>query len=276
MDATQEFFTDESTRWILASVLATVLAMVAYRAASLSISGAMATIVVGAAIVAGGGWWVGVVLVIFFVSSSALSRAFAANIEVEQVRGKRRDAVQVIANGGVPVAFALLALMDATNERFLIASCGAIAGAAADTWATETGRLGRSLPRLVTTGRRVPTGTSGAISAVGSVGSAMGALLIAVSSAIGTGTGGLPVERSAWSMLMVVFLAGVAGSLADSVIGATLQARRLCPVCDLPTEQTTHRCGSATRVIGGIQWITNDVVNAMAIAIAGGVALALA
>ena len=276
MDATREFLADVSTRWIVASVLAAVLAVVAHRAASLSISGAVATIVVGAAIVAGGGWWAGVVLVVFFVSSSALSRAFAASGEIEQARGKRRDAVQVIANGGVPVAFALLALMGGNDEGFLIASCGAIAGATADTWATETGRLGRSLPRLVTTGRRVPTGTSGAISAVGSAGSAMGALLIGVCCAIGAQTGGLPVDRSAWAVLMVVFIAGVAGSAADSVIGATLQERRVCPVCDVPTERTTHRCGYTTRVIGGVRWITNDVVNAMAIAIAGGVASVLA
>jgi uncharacterized membrane protein len=70
-------------------------------------------------------------------------------------------------------------------------------------------------------------------------------------------------------------LAGVAGSTLDSILGATVQARRWCDRCAAPTERATHLCGAATRVIGGVRWIDNDVVNAVSTAAGGLIALLL-
>jgi uncharacterized membrane protein len=64
--------------------------------------------------------------------------------------------------------------------------------------------------------------------------------------------------------LAAVTVAGVAGALADTLIGATLQDRRWCDACGLPTERTVHDCGGVTRHVGGLVRIDNDAVNLFA------------
>ena len=51
------------------------------------------------------------------------------------------------------------------------------------------------------------------------------------------------------------------GSLVDSLLGATLQARRWCARCSVSTEQMTHACGETTDLAGGLRWLDNDGVN---------------
>jgi uncharacterized membrane protein len=60
-----------------------------------------------------------------------------------------------------------------------------------------------------------------------------------------------------WSVTAAGFLA----ALADSVLGATLQAQYRCPVCGKNTERKNHCRGAAADRISGLRWISNDVVN---------------
>jgi uncharacterized membrane protein len=69
--------------------------------------------------------------------------------------------------------------------------------------------------------------------------------------------------RAALQRGATVGLAGFAGSLVDSVAGASLQAAYRCPRCDLPTERRVHPCGEATILTRGLPWCTNDVVNVL-------------
>ena len=56
-------------------------------------------------------------------------------------------------------------------------------------------------------------------------------------------------------------LGGVIGSLADSVMGATIQEKMWCPQCERGTERAIHSCGTITVPSGGVPGIGNDMVN---------------
>ncbi len=214
-------------------MVACTVAIVAYRLRALTRSGAIAATIVGAVIVATGGWWPGLFLVVFFVTSSALSMYSSNRLaSSEQVRGKRRDAVQVMANGGVPAMCAVTSVLVDDRGPWLIAMISAVAGAAADPWATEIGRFSGARPRLITSLRVAPPGTSGAISAIGTAGSLAGALLIALATASGTVFGWVVPGTSVWVLVGVVTAAGFACSIIDSVLDATVQAVYRCPACD--------------------------------------------
>ncbi len=257
-------------------LLATAVAWVAWRAGSLSRGGAVAAAVVGTLSVAAGWAWAAL-LMVFFLSSTLLTR-WRARIKSQRAgaiveKGGARDAVQVLANGGVFAVAAMVgsvmpSMTDSSMPTMLIQclGAGALATAASDTWGTEVGIALSGRPRLILTGRVVAAGTSGAVSVPGSAASIAGACVI----------GG--VARLLGLPPMVAAAAaggGLAGALADSLLGATLQERRHCPHCDTPTERVRHDCGSVTTRIGGLSGLRNDLVNLTSGALGGIAAMAL-
>lgn len=250
-------------RWLAGALAAAVLAAAAWRAGSLSARGAVAAFVVGWLACAAGWEWAALLLA-FFVTGSALSRLPSQRErEVEEVveKGAVRDPFQVFANGGV---FALAAVGALLNPSAIwpLAAAGALAAATADTWATEIGTRFGGTPRTILTGRAVRRGTSGAVSATGLLASAAGAALIAtLAQALGI------------AGFAAVLIAGVGGALADSLLGATVQERRMCHACGTMTERRLHPCGTESRHAGGIAGVNNDVVNLLATAIGALIAL---
>jgi uncharacterized protein (TIGR00297 family) len=172
-------------------------------------------------------------------------------------KGSRRDAGQVIANGGL--AATLSVLYGLTGDVLWLAGiAGALAAANADTWATELGVLARHKPRLITTRAPVEAGTSGGVTGEGTAAALVGAALIAaVAGALGGG----------WGTALAATAGGLAGSLFDSLLGATVQAMYFCPACHKETERhPTHGCGARTERIRGWSWLGNDGVNLAATA----------
>jgi uncharacterized protein (TIGR00297 family) len=199
-------------------------------------------------------------MILFFVSSSALSRVGGKRkgaVAAAFSKGSRRDAGQVAANGAAAAAFAVA--YGLTGQlSWLGAVAGALAAANADTWATELGVLARRKPRLITTGAVVEPGASGGISAEGTAAALAGAALIAI---VGGALGG------GWATGVAATIGGLAGSLFDSVLGATVQAMYFCPTCSKETERyPIHTCGSTTRRLRGWPWLENDAVNLAATA----------
>src|SRR5688500_818421 len=92
-------------------LLATIVAYLAYRLHSLNKSGAFAATVVGTIIFGIGGLGWAILLLIFFVTSSGLSRAFKRRkqgLDEKFSKGHKRDAGQVLGNGGLATFFAAL------------------------------------------------------------------------------------------------------------------------------------------------------------------------
>lgn len=250
-------------RALLAGLAASgAVGLLAYRRGALSRGGAAGAMLTGTTIFAGGGVVPSALLLSFFVSSSALSHwrkgRKAAVAVVEAAKGERRDFGQTIANGGAAAALVVLGRLR-PGTPWLPALVGALAAVNADTWATEIGLLSRGTPRLVTTLRPVAPGTSGGMTPLGTGAAALGAALIGGVAAAGSRRPGL---------LPLGVAAGVAGSLADSLLGATVQARYHCPRCDVATERTIHRCGTAATLVGGWRRVDNDAVN-LAASLAG-------
>jgi uncharacterized membrane protein len=70
--------------------------------------------------------------------------------------------------------------------------------------------------------------------------------------------------------LLVTAIAGIAGSMADSFVGAYWQRVHVCAVCGKETERAAH-CGKAAAPLRGRAWMNNDVVNVIG-SLAGGAA----
>ena len=267
-------------RWVGAAALAGGVAGLARWRRALTRDGMLAAAVLGTVVLGRGGWSAAAALNTFFVSSSVLSRVGRARRArlgaLAQAKGAERDAWQVLANGGA-AGLALLGPEPLASAAFL----GAVATAAADTWATELGLLAGQTPRLVTTLRPVPAGSSGGVSAAGLLASAAGAAAVGfaalatprsgdargvdwnVGGARGGDASGVFWRVAGGTLRFAVV--GVVGALVDSVLGATLQARYWCARCQAPTEHPIHaRCGLPATLVGGRRWVTNDVVNAMA------------
>jgi uncharacterized protein (TIGR00297 family) len=213
-------------------------------------------------VVWGTGWGGGAALAAFFVPSTLISRDSPAPVELDPKEG-RRDARQVLANGGVAALVSLVGLRDPGLGLWLL-TC-TLASAAADTWATSLGARSRNPPRLLWSWRPVPRGTSGAVTPLGCAGAVVGALIVAVTA---VAAGGPP------ALLLAAVLIGFAGMVSDSWLGASLQGRFHCPACDRASEWPVHRCGTATIHQGGARWLDNDVVNFAATLVAAALAFA--
>ncbi len=236
--------------------LAALIALAAYRVGALSRSGAGAATLVGGMIFAAGDWPWAVLLLAFFGSSSVLSRLFDGRkraLSEKFAKGNRRDAGQVLANGGIPALLALVHLAFPGWGAVWAAGAGALAAVNADTWATEIGVLSRVPPRLLWGGRPVERGESGGVTPLGTLAALAGSALIALLAAAFAGEVGLFPR---------VTLAGLLGSLLDSLLGATVQAQFRCPRCERLTEHhPQHTCGTATVHVRGWRWLNNDLVN---------------
>jgi len=229
--------------------------MLARRAHALSTSGALAATLVGA-MSAAAGWGWAALLIGWFVASSALTRLGAtakrARTQATLPAATARTATQVWANGGV-YAVAALAATWSGHAAFAGAALGALAAAAADTWATEVGLLFGGEPRSILGGGAMEPGLSGGVTWPGSIGGAAGATAVA--------SAAVALQLAASASMAAIAAAGVLGGLGDSLLGATVQAKRHCPRCNRWTERATHDCGVATEHRRGWRWMTNDTVN---------------
>ena len=259
---------------IIGFFAAILVAFLAYRARSLSLSGALAAVGVGTVVFGIGGWQWAALLLAFFVSSSGLTKAFGKRkdrLNEKFAKGGRRDAGQVLGNGAVATLFAALHGLYPEAAWPWLGFAAALAAVNADTWATELGVLSPHPPRMITDLRKsVEMGTSGGITLTGTLAALAGASVIGALAAL------LGLVAGSGSRALIVALAGLAGSLVDSLLGATVQAIYHCPACDKETERhPLHLCGARTNRIRGWAWMSNDWVN-LACAVSGAVVAILA
>lgn len=163
-------------------------------------------------------------LLALFLLTHAATRFGRARKEqlgiAERKRG--RTASQVAANLGIAVLAGIPDIADNLagfpyQRLFLVALLAALGEATADTVSSELGQVLGGEPRLITTFRRVPRGTDGAITPIGTLTGCLAAAVV-----IAVGAAALPVHRLA---ALLAFAAAVVGLFVDSFLGAIPERR---------------------------------------------------
>jgi len=195
-------------------------------------------------------------------------------LEADFKEGGQRNWIQVLCNGGMASQLAVLYLLDVgcgdrpidfdkdyRSSWLSIGILGAFACCNGDTWASEFGTaIGTSDPFLITTRKRVPRGTNGAVSWIGLVVSLLGGLLVGVFHylAVLYSVDSVILQSAApqWPIIIVGGIAGLLGSLCDSILGATLQYSGLNE-----SRKVVEHPGKGVRHICGKQILDNHSVN---------------
>lgn len=248
----------EVWRWLAAVVFGCVIAPLLVRWRWLDLPGAIGGALVAAVAVALGGW-VWIFPAAFFFALTSVLTAYRS-----ETTSSLRGFNQVVVNAALPLMIPVIGYALAGDRVWFVVYIGGIAASIADSWASEIGRFSAELPVSLATGSRVPRGTSGAVSPLGSTASVVGALAVGVVGAL----------LGSPAIVIAGVVAGIAGSLVDSLLGATVQGRFVCSSCGAAVEDRQH-CGVPGRLSSGRRWIDNDVVNALANATGMAVAFAV-
>ncbi|KAK9821306.1 hypothetical protein WJX81_005893 [Elliptochloris bilobata] len=249
-----------------------------HRRGSLSVSGAWAAAVVGTATLAAS-LRCGATLLAFYVASSRLTayRERAKAVDDEFKPGGQRDWVQVCCNATVPSLLAIAAAVFTRARDAPIGLAGRPAAAClggvlgyfacccGDTWASELGQLSEDKPRLITTMQPVRTGTNGGVTKLGLAASAAGGLFVGLvfyCAALASPTllvmpGQAAAAAQQWQLVPLGVLGGIFGSVADSVLGATVQYSGF----SITTQRITGRPGPKVHRIAGHPLLSNNGVN---------------
>ncbi|XP_024081465.1 transmembrane protein 19 isoform X3 [Cimex lectularius] len=225
-------------------------------------------------------------LIVMFITSSQATKfksKLKKRLEVDHKEGGQRNWIQALCNGGMATQLALLYLLEAgSGERpidfiqdyrsswLALGVVGTIACANADTWASELGTvLSKSDPWLITTGRKVPKGVNGGVSLIGLLVSLVGGCVIGASyylvvvyTADSKHIGESPPQ---WPIIPTSALAGLLGSVVDSVLGATLQYSGV----DKKTGLVVEHVGPDVVYICGRRILDNHSVNLISTIITG-------
>lgn len=238
------------------AVIILCVAYLAYKRKSLTLSGAIASFFVGIGIALGFGYKGLVVLGVFFVSSSMLSKYKSKTkqtMEEKTQKGSTRDQWQVMANGGIAAIAGIIYYF--TKESVWITVFAILLAAAnSDTWASEVGSLSRKKPISVRTFKRTLTGTSGAVSVLGTTAAFAGSLLIAL-----TANFLFSLEPV---LFYVILVFGFLGNIVDTLLGAFVQVEYKCPVCGRIVE-TNIECHTTLVKTKGFALFNNDMVNVL-------------
>ena len=206
----QPYYIEHIPSCLLSLLMTLIIAVFGYKRKSLSIDGAMYSVIVGHTLsFANAGFFS--CLLVFFLTGSKLtkykSRLKFSHLGQEHITGGKRTCLQVLCNGSVsticamgyilfggqgiirrmtqaPIYYEVVRslpfyMKPSTFEMGVIVS---LASACGDTWASEIGSAKGGNPKLITRpfGKDVPIGTNGGVTLYGTVASFFGGAIIGV------------------------------------------------------------------------------------------------
>ena len=233
------------TIWATAFALNGVLIALAQRVPLLTRAGWCHAAILGTILWGCLGWQGWIAVVLYLALGSLVTKVGFQQKQrqgLAEARGGRRSPANVWGSAAVGAVLALLIGSGLGPKPLLLVGFSAsFAAKLADTFGSEIGkRYGRTTV-LITTLRRVPPGTEGAVSLEGTLASAIGSLVM---TAVVVAVQLVPAGPVAWLVAAV----GLLATLLESLLGALLQERT--------------------------PWLTNELVNAIQTAVAAVLAMA--
>ena len=202
-------------------------------------AGALGTILLGSL-----GWQGWLAVVLYLVLGSAVTKLGFRDKQrrgLAEARGGSRGPENVWGSAATGAALALLIGAGVEPRSVLLVGFAAsFAAKLADTFGSEIGKRWGRTTVLISSFRRVPPGTEGAISLEGTLASALGSLLMSVLM--------LALQLiPSWPLAGLVVLIGLVATLAESLFGALVQDR--------------------------YDWMSNELVNALQTSLAAVLAI---
>jgi uncharacterized membrane protein len=301
----------------IATAIAGTLAAHGYKKKSLSVSGCAAAFIVGLGSMACS-YRFGLLLLLFYYSSTKLTKYkqdVKDRLEEDFKSAGERDWKQVFASSILAIVVAVFYVFffgDDRNVSFASYSSENIvtiagislpshiwisqlqcmyvahfATANGDTWASEVGMLAKTEPRLITSLflRKVPAGTNGGMSPIGTLASAAGGAFIGLVYVVCSFA--YPPAHSngsspQWIMILFGFLCGLIGSILDSLLGATLQVtfysderKMIIKNVESNLVREQEKKGQIRRICG-LDILSNEAVNVLSIGMTMGLSWFLA
>lgn len=243
---------------LLGLVLSSVIAILAYKRKSLTLSGATSAMFFGTLIYTFGGWLIWLMLIFFFIASSLITKLHH-RLKPEEIEEKNgRNYIQVISNALAATLFSFIYFLS-QDMIYMLAAVVSIAASNSDTWASEIGRLSKGKNYSILTFKEMPKGSSGAVTLLGTFASFLGAFFI--------GSLFVVFYHLQNGFQLVTFLkygyiitaGGFIGCLLDSILGVLLQAKYKNKEGTWYEHKTIS--GESLILMSGFAFITNDVVN---------------
>ncbi|MDR6567482.1 DUF92 domain-containing protein [Chitinophaga ginsengisegetis] len=203
---------------ILVAIIA--IAVLCVKKRKLTPGGGVMAAAVALLVAAGTGYGGLLLLGAFFIMGiTATSHKKHLKIFPGENHPEQRTAGQVFANGGVAAIMALLALISPDiDDMYQMMLAASLAAATADTLSSELGMVyGRNFYNILTF-KKEARGLDGVVSLEGTLLGAAGAGILALLYGICFG-----MDETVW----FVAIAGIAGNLADSLLGATLERKHI-------------------------------------------------
>lgn len=264
---------------LIAALISFLIATRAYRRKSLDLSGALAGFVVMTIHIALG-YRYGAMLLVFFFTSSKLTKVGEEKkrlVDADYKEGGQRNWIQVLFNSGIATVLVVVTwkltgwqekCLDSKDSTLITPLIGGIIGhyccCNGDTWSSELGILSDEQPRLITTFKRVRRGTNGGVTKAGLLAAAAAGSVIGLTFVVfGFFTTRCAYDVALKQLLVVPLsaLAGVCGSLIDSLLGATLQFSGFCSV----RNKVVGKPGPTVKRISGLSILDNNGVNLVSI-----------
>ncbi|KAI8570937.1 hypothetical protein RHMOL_Rhmol01G0078300 [Rhododendron molle] len=263
----------------IAALVSSAIAVRSYRRKSLNLSGAFLGFIVMTIHIAVN-YRFGAMMLVFFFTSSMLTKVGQEkkrSVDAEFKEGGQRNWIQVLSNSGIAAVLVLTVwkltgsqdkCLDSKESRLVTALIGGMIGhyscCNGDTWSSELGVLSDAQPRLITTLKPVRKGTNGGVTKAGLVAATAAGSIIGLTFVIfGFFTTRCTFDVALKQLLVIPLsaLAGLGGSVIDSLLGATLQFSGFCSV----RNKVVGKPGPTVKKISGLSILDNNAVNFVSI-----------